>query len=82
MRLKNTTLDQDKRLGDYLVNRNIISSEQAKTIADKAVETNSKFGETAINLGMVDDIDILNALSEQQDLPFVDLKRLISSAQP
>ena len=74
MRLINTILDQDKRLGDYLVNRNIISREQAKTIADKAVETNSKFGETAINLGMVEDIDILNALSEQQDLPFVDLK--------
>ena len=40
----------------------------------KSKESKTRFGETAIHLGIIDEIEFLKVLSQQQGLPYVDLK--------
>ena len=74
MTLFETIEDQDKKLGELLKEQNTITEEQIDVVIEKADEMNKRFGETAVELGMLDEIEFLKALSQQQDLPFVDLK--------
>lgn len=74
MTLFETIEDQDKKLGELLKEQNTITEEQIDVVIEKADELNKRFGETAVELGMLEEIEFLKALSQQQDLPFVDLK--------
>ena len=74
MSLFETTKDQDKKLGEILLEKQIINEEQIRRVIEKAKESKRRFGETAIYLGIIDEIDFLKVLSQQQGLPFVDLK--------
>jgi len=74
MSLFETTKDQDKKLGEILLEQQIIDEEQIQRIIEKAKESKRRFGETAIYLGIIDEIDFLKVLSQQQGLPYVDLK--------
>tara|TARA_Y100000746_G_scaffold79317_1_gene66914 strand:- start:1001 stop:2641 length:1641 start_codon:yes stop_codon:yes gene_type:complete len=74
MSLFETTKDQDKKLGEILLEKQIIDEEQIRRVIEKAKESKRRFGETAIYLGIIDEIDFLKVLSQQQGLPFVDLK--------
>ena len=74
MSLFETSKDQDKKLGEILLEQKIIDEEQIQHVIEKAKESKRRFGETAIYLGIIDEIDFLKVLSHQQGLPFVDLK--------
>ena len=74
MSLFETTKDQDKKLGEILLEQQIIDEEQIQRVIEKAKESKRRFGETAIYLGIIDEIDFLKVLSQQQGLPYVDLK--------
>ena len=74
MSLFETTKDQDKKLGEILLEQQIIDEEQIERVIEKAKESKRRFGETAIYLGIIDEIDFLKVLSQQQGLPYVDLK--------
>ena len=74
MSLFETIKDQDKKLGEILLEQQIIDEEQIQRIIEKAKESKRRFGETAIYLGIIDEIDFLKVLSQQQGLPYVDLK--------
>ena len=74
MTLFETIKDQDKKLGEILLEKKIIDEEQIQHVIVKSKESKTRFGETAIHLGIIDEIEFLKVLSQQQGLPYVDLK--------
>jgi len=60
-------------LGDYLLDKGIITESQLKEALDEHKRTHRRIGEILINRGFVTEEDIAKALSEQLDFPFVDL---------
>ena len=62
------------RIGDILVAKEIITDQQLSRALDEQSKTGSRLGKTLIALGFVDESTLLNILSEQLDVPFVDLK--------
>lgn len=65
---------QKVRVGDLLVEENIITAEQLDYALKEQKLSGSKLGKTLVNLGFVDEQTLLNALSKQLDIPFVDIK--------
>ena len=55
MSLFETTKDQDKKLGEILLEQQIIDEEQIERVIQKAKESKRRFGETAIYLGIIDE---------------------------
>ena len=74
MTLFETIKDQDKKLGEILLEKKVIDEEQIQHVIAKSKESKTRFGETAIHLGIIDEIEFLKVLSQQQGLPYVDLK--------
>ncbi|HJM83820.1 MAG TPA: GspE/PulE family protein [Candidatus Marinimicrobia bacterium] len=74
MEIFDTILDQDQRIGQFLIGKNIIDEKQVELISQKAKESNVKFGEAAVNMGLAEEVEILEALADQQGLPYIDLK--------
>ena len=74
MTLFETIKDQDKKLGQILLEKKVIDEEQIQHVIAKSKESKTRFGETAIHLGIIDEIEFLKVLSQQQGLPYVDLK--------
>ncbi|MCG7201395.1 GspE/PulE family protein [Marinobacter pelagius] len=62
------------RLGDLLVQNDVITEEQLKTALREQKNSGRKLGKTLVDLGYVDEDTILNMLSRQLDLPFVQLR--------
>ncbi|WP_372988102.1 GspE/PulE family protein [Marinobacter sp.] len=62
------------RLGDLLVQNDVISEEQLQTALREQKNSGRKLGKTLVDLGYVDEDTILNMLSRQLDLPFVQLR--------
>jgi MSHA biogenesis protein MshE len=65
---------QKIRVGDLLVAEKIITPEQLDYALKEQEISGSKLGKTLINLGFVDESVLLDALSKQLDIPFVDIK--------
>ena len=74
MTLFETIKDQDKKLGEILLEKKIIDEEQIQHVIVKSKESKTRFGETAVHLGIIDEIEFLKVLSQQQRLTYVDLK--------
>ncbi|MGF2736650.1 GspE/PulE family protein [Marinobacter sp. DUT-1] len=62
------------RLGDLLVQNDVITEEQLQTALGEQKNSGRKLGKTLVDLGYVDEDTILNMLSRQLDLPFVQLR--------
>jgi MSHA biogenesis protein MshE len=65
---------QKIRVGDLLVSENIITSEQLDYALKEQKVSGGKLGKTLVTLGFVDEQVLLNALSNQLNIPFVDIK--------
>ncbi|MCF7353824.1 type II/IV secretion system protein [Vibrio sp. CK2-1] len=64
-----------KRLGDLLVEENVISQDQLDTALGSQKSTGRKLGDTLIRLGFLTEQKMLAFLSQQLALPLIDLNR-------
>jgi len=62
------------RIGDLLVAHQIISQQQLETALAEQKNTGSKLGRQLIDLGFIEENALLDLLSKQLDIPFVELK--------
>jgi MSHA biogenesis protein MshE len=63
------------RLGDLLVEHNVITQQQLDTALKEQKKLGRKLGQTLIALGHIDEDSLLNFLARQLSLPLVDLTR-------
>lgn len=68
-------LKQKIRIGDLLVQNGVITENQLQQALSKQKSTGLRLGRTLINLGFVQEDNFLGFLSEQLNIPFVDLRR-------
>lgn len=64
-----------KRLGDLLVENNIVSEEQVQQALTSQRQTGRKLGDSLIQLGFITEKQLLTFLAQQLNIPFVDLNR-------
>lgn len=64
-----------KRLGDLLVEEGIITEQQVEQALSAQRSTGQKLGDTLIELGFLSEQQMLMFLSQQLDLPLIDLSR-------
>lgn len=62
------------RIGDLLVQNEVITEEQLMTALREQKNSGRKLGRTLIDLGYVEEDNLLNFLSRQLDIPFVQLR--------
>ncbi|MEZ9591027.1 MSHA biogenesis protein MshE [Vibrio breoganii] len=62
-----------KRLGDLLVEENIVSEEQVQQALEAQRQTGRKLGDSLIQLGFITEKQLLEFLSQQLNLPLIDL---------
>ncbi len=65
-----------KRLGDLLVEEGIITEQQVEQALIEQKATGRKLGATLIDLGFLSEKEMLTFLSQQLDVPLVDLSRM------
>ncbi len=61
------------RIGDLLVQNLIISHDQLLAALTEQKKTGRKLGRTLIDLGFIKETDLLNFLSRQLQIPFLDI---------
>lgn len=66
---------QKIRLGELLVQNNVITPTQLDTALARQKEQGQKLGRTLVDMGYVDEEQYLSYLSQQLQIPFVDLRR-------
>lgn len=66
---------QKVKIGNLLVQNDVITDEQLRTALEAQKEMGQKLGRVLINLGYVDEDQFLSFLSQQLQIPFIDLKR-------
>ncbi|MFM5138643.1 MSHA fimbrial ATPase MshE [Aeromonas rivipollensis] len=64
------------RLGDLLVQEQIISDDQLQLALQQQRQTGRKLGTTLIDLGFISEVQLLQFLARQLDVPFFDLNNL------
>ncbi len=62
------------RIGDLLVEHNVINQDQLKIALSEQKVLGRKLGQTLISLGYIGEQDLLDFLSKQLHLPLIDLK--------
>ena len=63
------------RIGDLLIERELLTKQQLDTALAEQRNSGHKLGRTLIDLGYVAEEDILNVLSSQMKIPYVDLEQ-------
>lgn len=63
------------RLGDLLISRNLITEDQLVKALEEQKLTGRKLGQTLVRLDMIAENDLLALLSEQLEIPFIELKQ-------
>jgi len=66
---------QRRRIGDLLVQNQVISEQQLLTGLGKQKELGQRLGRVLIDLGYIDEEQFLSFLSQQLQIPFIDLRR-------
>ncbi|HEX3036407.1 MAG TPA: type IV-A pilus assembly ATPase PilB [Thermodesulfobacteriota bacterium] len=61
------------RLGDILIKEDIISLDQLKSAIEEQRRTGKRLGETLLNLGYINEYQLVEFLSKQYDVPAVNL---------
>ena len=74
MEIFNTIGNQDQAIGELLIERGQIDRGKLEDILQFAEKNDTKFGESAIQMGLLSEEEFLEALSGQIMTPFVDLK--------
>jgi type II secretory ATPase GspE/PulE/Tfp pilus assembly ATPase PilB-like protein len=64
---------QVKRIGDALLEANLMTREQMETALQKQVVTNERLGELLIRLGVVSEYDLAILLAEQRGVEYADM---------
>ena len=64
------------RLGDLLVQQKLITAEQLAEALARQRQTGRKLGRVLVEIGLVTEDGISNAIAHQLDIPFVDLRQL------
>lgn len=72
---------EKKRIGDMLINENVITQEQLEKALPIAKEKHKKIGETLIELGFTNELEIAKALSQQLGLELVNVSAISIAAQ-
>jgi MSHA biogenesis protein MshE len=72
--MQHPIVDRKVRVGDLLVEQNIITKEQLAYALREQKISGNKLGKTLIDLGFVNEQIILETLSKQLNIPFVDLQ--------
>ncbi len=62
------------RIGDLLVEHNVITQQQLETALKEQRKLGRKLGQTLIALGFINEDSLLNFLAKQLSLPLIDLK--------
>ena len=70
-----TTMAKRIRIGDLLVEKNMISETQLQHALQEQKLSGRKLGNTLVELGYVEENALLNLLSAQLNIPFVELKQ-------
>lgn len=70
---KTAPLAKKLRLGDMLVQNEIISQTQLQSALVEREKTGNKLGNTLIELGIIQETHLLNFLSQQLKIPFIEL---------
>ncbi|MDX5298556.1 MAG: MSHA biogenesis protein MshE, partial [Gammaproteobacteria bacterium] len=65
------------RIGDLLVQNNVISEAQLGTALQEQKNTGRKLGRTLIDLGFIQEDRLLDFLSRQLDIPFLQLRQFL-----
>lgn len=65
-----------KRLGDLLIEEGIVTAEQIEQALDNQQSSGRKLGDTLISMGFLSEQQMLQFLSQQLDIPLVDLNRV------
>lgn len=68
------------RLGDLLVQEQIISDDQLQLALQQQRQTGRKLGSTLIDLGFISEVQLLQFLARQLNVPFFDLNNLTIDA--
>ena len=63
------------RIGDLLIERELITQQQLETALAEQRKSGQKLGRTLIDLAYVEEKDILDILSSQMNIPYVDLAK-------
>lgn len=66
---------QKIKVGELLVRNNVISQEQLQTALDRQQQTGQRLGNVLVELGLIEEEQFLSYLSQQLQIPFVDLRR-------
>lgn len=73
--MMNTFAQKRIRIGDLLVEKNMISESQLQHALQEQKQTGRKLGATLVELGYVEENALLSLLSTQLNIPFVELKQ-------
>lgn len=65
-----------KRLGELLVEKNVVSQEQLEKGLSESKKTGEVLGKALIKMGLITEDQLLQVLSEQMKLPCIDLSRI------
>ena len=63
------------RLGDLLVQNNLLTEEQLQVALNKQKETRRKLGFTLVELGFIEQYKLMEFLSRQLQIPFLELNQ-------
>lgn len=63
------------RIGDLLIENKTISETQLNAALEEQKKTRRKLGRTLIDLGFIEEIQLLTLLSQQLDIPYLDLRQ-------
>lgn len=69
-----SALKKKVRIGELLIQKGIISEQQLHDALEHQKQTGLKLGRTLVELGFIDESRFLAFLSEQLEIPYVDLK--------
>lgn len=62
------------QLAELLLNNNLINREQMNTAIALQAKSDKKIGQILVDLGYIDEIKLMQLLSQQLNIPFIDLK--------
>lgn len=62
-----------ERLGDLLLKENLTDEKTLQKASEEQKKTGKKFGRTLIDMGVIEEDDLLKLLARQLDIPYIDL---------
>ncbi|ART79243.1 GspE/PulE family protein [Oceanisphaera avium] len=65
-----------KRLGELLIEHNVITSEQLESVLQKQQREGGRIGAVMVQMGILSELELLGFVAEQLDLPLLDLNKI------